>query len=33
MTEDLSVHELWDSAPFGERAFRAADLSRLPEAA
>ncbi len=33
MTEDLSVHELWDSAPFSERAFRAADLSRLPESA
>jgi hypothetical protein len=33
MTGDLSLHELWDSAPFGERAFRAVDISRLPEAA
>ena len=33
MTEKLSLNELWDPAPFGERAFRAADLSRLPESA
>jgi hypothetical protein len=33
MTKDLTVDELWDSALPGERTFRTADLSRLPEAA
>jgi hypothetical protein len=33
MTKDLTVDELWDSALPDERIFRAADLSRLPEAA
>jgi len=33
MTKELSVDELWDSAPSGERTLRAADLSRLPGAA
>jgi hypothetical protein len=33
MAKELSVGELWDSAPSGERAFRAAGLAHLPEAA
>jgi hypothetical protein len=33
MTRQISLHELWDSAPLGERTFPASDLSRLPEAA
>ena len=32
MTNELSVDDLWESAPSAEQVFQAADLSHLPEA-